>query len=60
MAVFVFAVNALLKHELLESFIFALALAVGITPELLPAIIAINVSRSSMKMAKKGVIIKRL
>lgn len=60
MAGFVFLVNALLKHEILESFIFALAIAVGITPELLPMIIALNVSKASIKMAHKGVIVKKL
>ena len=60
MTVIVFLVNAFLKHDLLESFIFSLAIAVGITPELLPMIIALNISRSSIKMAKHGVIVKKL
>mgnify|MGYP000249260746 CR=1 FL=1 len=60
MTVFVFIANALLKHDLFESLIFSLALAVGLTPELLPMIIAFNVSKASIKLSKKGVIIKKL
>ena len=60
MAVFVFLVNALLRHDILESLIFSLALAVGITPELLPMIIAVNVSKASIKMSQNGVIVKKL
>ncbi len=60
MTIFVFLVNAFLKHNIVESLIFSLALAVGLTPELLPMIIALNVSKASIKMAKMGVIIKKL
>ena len=60
MVVVVFAANAFLKHEILESLLFALAIAVGVTPEMLPMIIAFNVSKSSIKMAKNGVIVKKL
>ena len=60
MAIVVFVVNAVFKHEVLQSLIFALAIAVGITPELLPMIIATNISKASLKMAKKGVIVKKL
>jgi len=60
MVVVIFFANALLKHEILESLIFALAIAVGVTPELLPMIIAFNVSKSSIKMSHKGVIVKKL
>lgn len=60
MVVVVFLANALLKHDILESLIFALAIAVGVTPELLPMIIAFNVSKSATKMAENGVIIKKL
>jgi P-type Mg2+ transporter len=44
----------------LETFLFALALAVGLTPQLLPAIISINLARGTRKMAEKKVIVKRL
>ncbi len=60
MAIIVFLVNALTKGNVLESLLFALALAVGITPELLPMIIALNISRASIKMSHKGVLIKKL
>ena len=58
--VFVFGVNALLKHNPLDSFLFALALAVGLTPELLPMIIALNLSKGSIALAKHGIIVKKL
>jgi Mg2+-importing ATPase len=60
MAVFVFLVNSLYHHDYLQSLIFSLALAVGITPELLPMIIAVNVSKASIKMSQNGVIVKKL
>ena len=43
-----------------DALLFAVALAVGLTPELLPMIITINLSRGAMAMSKKGVIVKRL
>ncbi|MEI8061801.1 MAG: magnesium-translocating P-type ATPase [bacterium] len=60
MTIFVFLINAVLKHDIFESLIFSLALAVGLTPELLPMIIALNVSKASIKMSKMGVIVKKL
>lgn len=60
MTAIVFLINAVLKHDIIESLIFSLALAVGLTPELLPMIIALNVSKSSIKMSKMGVIVKKL
>ncbi len=45
---------------ILESLLFAVALAVGLTPELLPMIISVNLSRGALAMSKKGVIVKRL
>lgn len=56
----IFFINAALKHNILESFLFSAALAVGLTPELLPLIIALNLSKGSINMAKHGVIVKRL
>ena len=44
----------------LDSLLFALALAVGLTPELLPAIISITLSHGAQRMAKRGVIVRRL
>ncbi|HSB46706.1 MAG TPA: magnesium-translocating P-type ATPase [Candidatus Bilamarchaeum sp.] len=60
MVVFVFVANAYLGHGLLESFLFALAIAVGITPELLPVIITIGLSQGAMNLVKKNVAVKRL
>lgn len=57
---FVFLVNALLKQNYLESLMFAIALAVGMTPEMMPMIIAINLSKGSLAMSKRGVIVKQL
>jgi Mg2+-importing ATPase len=48
------------ENGVLEALLFAVALAVGLTPELLPMIITINLSRGAMAMSKKGVIVKRL
>jgi Mg2+-importing ATPase len=56
----VFLANALFKHSVLDSMLFAVALAVGLTPELLPMILAINLARGATAMSKKGVIVKRL
>jgi Mg2+-importing ATPase len=60
LVMFVFFINALYKRDVLESFLFALALAVGLTPELLPMIITVNLSKGALAMSKKGVIVKRL
>ena len=56
----IFAINVYFKRSVLESFLFALALAVGLTPQLLPAIISINLSHGAKRMALKKVIVKRL
>jgi P-type Mg2+ transporter len=56
----IFFVNALLKHDLIESLLFALAIAIGLTPELLPAVISVSLSKGAHRMAKKGVLVKRL
>jgi Mg2+-importing ATPase len=60
LSIFVFAINAFLGKGILSSFLFALALAVGITPELLPVIITISLSSGAIHMAKKKVIVKKL
>ncbi|KKU13521.1 MAG: Magnesium-translocating P-type ATPase [Candidatus Magasanikbacteria bacterium GW2011_GWC2_45_8] len=52
-------INALRHKDLLDSLIFALAVAVGLTPELLPMIMSVNMAKGSIKMAKNGVIVKR-
>jgi len=56
----VFAVNVFYHRPVLESLLFALALAVGLTPQLLPAIISVNLARGAQGMAQVKVIVKRL
>jgi len=56
----VFAINVLLARPALDSFLFSLALAVGLTPQLLPAIISINLAHGAKGMAAQKVIVKRL
>lgn len=56
----IFVVNVFLHKPLLESFLFSLALAVGLTPQLLPAIISVNLSHGAKRMAENRVIVKRL
>ena len=64
LVVFVFFVRAVFfysgEKSVVESLLFAVALAVGLTPELLPMILSINLSTGAMAMSKKGVIVKRL
>jgi Mg2+-importing ATPase len=60
MVVFVLAVNQILDRPVLESLLFAVALAVGISPELLPAIVSVTLSRGARAMARRGVIVRRL
>ncbi|MEM0358152.1 MAG: magnesium-translocating P-type ATPase [Candidatus Bathyarchaeia archaeon] len=60
LVLFVFFINALYMRSVLDSLLFAVALAVGLTPELLPMIISVNLSKGAVSMAKKGVIVKRL
>jgi P-type Mg2+ transporter len=56
----IFAINVYLARPVLDSFLFSLALAVGLTPQLLPAIISINLSHGAKRMAQAKVIVKRL
>ncbi|PZR25843.1 MAG: magnesium-translocating P-type ATPase, partial [Azospira oryzae] len=60
LVVLVFAVNVLLHKPVLDSFLFSLALAVGLTPQLLPAIITVNLASGARAMASKQVIVKKL
>ncbi|OAI13517.1 magnesium-translocating P-type ATPase [Methylomonas koyamae] len=60
LVLFVLLVNAFLGKPWLESFLFAVALAVGLTPELLPMVVSVTLSRGAMHMAAKRVIVKRL
>ena len=54
LVLFVLLVNALMHKPWLESFLFAVALAVGLTPELLPMVVSVTLSRGAMNMAKNG------
>ena len=56
----IFAVNVYLARPVLDAFLFSLALAVGLTPQLLPAIVSVNLAHGARRMAKKKVIVKRL
>ena len=56
----IFAINLYLARPVLDSLLFSLALAVGLTPQLLPAIISINLARGAKRMAVAKVIVKRL
>jgi Mg2+-importing ATPase len=56
----VFAVNVFFHKPVLDSLLFSVALAVGLTPQLLPAIISINLSKGSQTMAANGVLVRRL
>ncbi|MGZ5836829.1 MAG: HAD-IC family P-type ATPase, partial [Xanthobacteraceae bacterium] len=60
LVLFVLLVNTLFHRPLLESFLFAIALAVGLTPELLPMIVSVTLARGAIRMAKQRVIVKRL
>ena len=60
LVVLIFGFNLYFQRPLIDSFLFAIALAVGLTPQLLPAIIMVNLSHGARKMAKKRVVVKRL
>ena len=60
MAPAVFLINGLSKHDWLEAFLFAMAVAVGMTPEMLPMIVTVNLSKGALTMSRKKVIVKRL
>jgi Mg2+-importing ATPase len=59
MVLFVLLVNALFHRPLLESFMFAVALAVGLTPELLPMIVSVTLARGALRMAEQEAIVKQ-
>ncbi|MBF0512284.1 MAG: magnesium-translocating P-type ATPase, partial [Candidatus Omnitrophica bacterium] len=52
--------NYLTKHNFMESLLFSLAVAIGLTPEMLPMLVTINLSKGAIAMSKKEVIVKRL
>ncbi|MEN9609121.1 MAG: magnesium-translocating P-type ATPase, partial [Actinomycetota bacterium] len=55
-----FIANMILQKPLVDSFLFSIALAVGLTPQLLPAIISVSLSSGAKAMSKKNVLVKRL
>ena len=60
MVFFVLTINQLLGRPFVESLLFAVALAVGLSPELLPAIVSVTLSKGAREMAAGGVIVRRL
>ena len=56
----VFLINGLTKHDWLEALLFAVAVAVGLTPEMLPMIITVNLAKGAIAMSRAKVIVKRL
>ncbi|MGZ4964779.1 MAG: magnesium-translocating P-type ATPase [Limisphaerales bacterium] len=56
----VFVINGLFKHNWKNAFFFAMAVAVGLTPEMLPMIISVCLSKGALAMSKKKVIVKKL
>ena len=56
----IFGINVYLHRPVVDSFLFALALAVGLTPELLPAIVSLTLARGAQRMAASHVIVRRL
>lgn len=58
--IFIFGINVIFHRQASDSFLFALALAVGMTPELLPAIVSITLARGAKRMAQEHVIVRRL
>ena len=60
MVLVVFAANMLLGRPPIETLLFSIALAVGLSPELLPAILSVNLARGAQLMARHGVLVKRL
>ncbi len=60
LAVSILVINTALHRSFLESLLFALAIAVGLTPQLLPAIVTISLSAGARRMAKRSAVVKRL
>jgi Mg2+-importing ATPase len=56
----VFLINGVTKHDWLEALLFAVAVAVGLTPEMLPMIVTVNLAKGAIAMSRKKVIVKRL
>lgn len=56
----VFLINGFVKHDWVEAFLFAVAVAVGLTPEMLPMIVTVNLSKGAIDMSRKKVVVKKL
>ena len=56
----VFVINGFTKHDWKSAFFFAMAVAVGLTPEMLPMIVSVCLSKGALAMCRKKVIVKRL
>ncbi|PWU23687.1 magnesium-translocating P-type ATPase [Candidatus Cerribacteria bacterium 'Amazon FNV 2010 28 9'] len=60
LVIVVFLINAVVKHTIADAFLFSLAIAIGMAPELLPVIISINLAKGAQRMAKRSTIVKHL
>jgi len=60
LVIFIFGIRSVLYHDIWSSLEFAVAVAVGLTPEFLPMIMSVTMGKGSVRMAKKGVIVKKL
>ena len=60
LTVFIFIANAVLGRPVLDALLFSLAIAVGLTPQLLPAIVTVSLSTGARRMAERSVLVKRL
>ncbi|NML38016.1 magnesium-translocating P-type ATPase [Chitinophaga sp. G-6-1-13] len=56
----IFVINGLVKHDWISALLFAIAVAVGLTPEMLPMIVTANLAKGALSMSKRKVIVKRL
>jgi Mg2+-importing ATPase len=56
----IFLINGLVRHDWHDAFLFALAVAVGLTPEMLPMVVTANLAKGAVSMARRKVIVKRL
>ena len=57
--VLVFILNTLIHHDIMQALLFAISVAVGITPSMLPMIVNVNLSKGSKSLAKKETLVKR-
>ncbi len=60
LTVFIFVANALLGKPVLDALLFSLAIAVGLTPQLLPAVVTVSLATGARRMAARSVLVKRL